>query len=316
MARHLILEVVRQAQGAADRADQQQGDADGSAARSCRQTAWVQLERGFYGQPQRASINPTVAMSRCFVHRRIGIQGGMTGHCLSWRPPSVRVMPSPLPNALLSQPLHLDPGADLRRSLEQLALERGASGFALSVVGNLSQACFQCPGKAAPTVLRGELEIITLSGTLSPQGVHLHLSFSDADCRVWGGHLEPGSLVLKGADLLVGWLAAAAVPPQAPVGADGEQRQAPGAAGSERPRLEIAVLPGCPYSARALRMLRTLAIPHRVENVSSDVQRSQVASRSGASSFPQLFLDGEPIGGYDALAELHGRGGLESLRTS
>jgi len=203
-----------------------------------------------------------------------------------------------------------------QRSLEQLALERGASGFALSVVGNLSQACFQCPGKAAPTVLRGELEIITLSGTLSPQGVHLHLSFSDADCRVWGGHLEPGSLVLKGADLLVGWLAAAAVPPQAPVGADGEQRQAPGAAGSERPRLEIAVLPGCPYSARALRMLRTLAIPHRVENVSSDVQRSQVASRSGASSFPQLFLDGEPIGGYDALAELHGRGGLESLRTS
>ena len=48
----------------------------------------------------------------------------------------------------------------------------------------------------------GELEIITLQGTISPDGVHLHLSFSDASCQVWGGHLEHGTLVLRGADLL------------------------------------------------------------------------------------------------------------------
>jgi glutaredoxin len=29
---------------------------------------------------------------------------------------------------------------------------------------------------------------------------------------------------------------------------------------------------------------------------------------------PQISIDGTPIGGYDALAELHGRGGLEALR--
>jgi len=81
-------------------------------------------------------------------------------------------------------PIHLDAGSDLRASLEQLAALEGASGFVLSVVGNLSQAAFACPGQDEPTVLRGELEIITLQGTLSPQGVHLHLSFSDADCQV------------------------------------------------------------------------------------------------------------------------------------
>ena len=87
--------------------------------------------------------------------------------------------------------IHLGPGADLRKSLEELAQKEQAEGFVLSVVGNLSQAAFACPGSDQPTLLSGELEIITLQGT-SAQGVHLHLSFSDAECQVWG-HLEHGS---------------------------------------------------------------------------------------------------------------------------
>ncbi len=88
--------------------------------------------------------------------------------------------------------LHLEPGSDVRQSLEQLAAQEGGHGFVLSVVGNLTQASFQCPGEAHPTVLAGELEIITLQGTVAAQGVHLHLSFSDNACQVWGVHLEPG----------------------------------------------------------------------------------------------------------------------------
>jgi predicted DNA-binding protein with PD1-like motif/glutaredoxin len=244
-------------------------------------------------------------------------------------------------------PLHLEAGSDVRQSLEALAREQGATGYVLSVVGNLSAAVFQCPGKPAPTRLRGELEIITLSGTLSPEGVHLHLSFSDGDCRVWGGHLEPGTLVLRGADLLVGFLpvaapvspspapdergrlnagasAASAQPPARPSGRNRpavrqtavSQTAASQAAAGEgaQPRLEIAVLPGCPWSARALRMLRTLSIPHRVIRVESDAVRGEIQQRSGSSSLPQVFVDGEPIGGYDALAESHGRKELEPLR--
>lgn len=244
-------------------------------------------------------------------------------------------------------PLHLDAGSDVRLSLEALAREQGASGFVLSVVGNLSQACFQCPGRSAPTRLRGELEIITLSGTLSPEGVHLHLSFSDGDCRVWGGHLEPGTLVLRGADLLVGFLpavisgatslavstaAVSTAPGTASAASDEDRAQRnalrgdatthrAAASGSTRRDLphrdvpvEIAVLPGCPYSARALRMLRTLAIPHTVITVTTEAQRQELQQRSGSSSLPQMFIDGVAIGGYDALAERHGRGELEALR--
>ncbi|MBU6354057.1 MAG: DNA-binding protein, partial [Cyanobacteria bacterium REEB498] len=65
-------------------------------------------------------------------------------------------------------PLHLEAGADIRRSLEALAQHEGAEGFVLSVVGNLRRACFACPGKDQPTVLEGELEIITLQGTVGP----------------------------------------------------------------------------------------------------------------------------------------------------
>ncbi|MGL6135095.1 MAG: PCC domain-containing protein [Prochlorococcaceae cyanobacterium] len=189
-------------------------------------------------------------------------------------------------------PLHLDAGSDVHRSLAELAAAQQAAGFVLSVVGNLSQAAFQCPGQSTPTLVRGELEIITLQGTIAPAGVHLHLSLSDGNCEVWGGHLEPGTLVLKGADVLVGLLEGAEPASQAPTPAS-QRRQ--------EPRVQIVVARGCPYSARALRMLRTLAIPHSVQH-------------TDGGPVPQVFIDGMKIGGYDALADLHGRGELEPLR--
>ncbi|MCS5691199.1 DUF296 domain-containing protein [Cyanobium sp. FGCU-6] len=206
------------------------------------------------------------------------------------------------------QALKLGPGSDLRLSLEQLAIERNASGFVLGVVGNLARAAFQCPGQAGPTVLEGDLEIITLQGTVSPQGVHLHLSLSDGACQVWGGHLEPGTLVLKGADLLVGFLASADSSP--PVAAPLERPTTP----SAEPRVEIAVATGCPWSARALRLLRTLGIAHQVLLVEDAAGRQELERLSGHGGVPQVFIDGQWIGGYDALAELHGQGALEILR--
>ena len=191
-------------------------------------------------------------------------------------------------------PLHLEAGSDVRRSLEQLALEHNAGGFVLSVVGNLSQAAFACPGQSAPTVLAGELEIITLQGTISPDGVHLHLSFSDASCQVWGGHLEHGTLVLRGADLLVGLLS---------TGTSAAQSAALSSSASSEPRVEIAGRPECPFSRRALRMLRTLGIAF------VEIEPDETGP------VPQLYIDGVAIGGYNELAELHSRGELDALRS-
>ena len=199
-------------------------------------------------------------------------------------------------------PIKLAPGDDLRLCLEQLAREEQASGFVLGVVGNLSRAAFQCPGPPEPTVMEGDLEIITLNGTVSPTGVHLHLSLSDGACHVWGGHLEPGTLVLKGADVLVGWTESASPAVAATV------------ARSQSTRVEVAVLPTCPWSRRAVRLLRTLQIPHEVVSVEDDDTAQRFIERSGMRSFPQVFIDGDAIGGYDALSEWHSEGRLASLR--
>ena len=198
-------------------------------------------------------------------------------------------------------PLKLAPGSDLRLSLEELAQRDGISGFVLGVVGNLTKASFQCPGQAEPTVLEGDLEVITLNGTFSPESVHLHLSLSDGACQVWGGHLEPGTIVQKGVDLLIGVL---------------EQREGRPArqTAEAAPRIEIAVLPGCPWCSRALRILRTLDLPHTVTTVNDDAAFQAVQQRSGMTTFPQVFIDGSVIGGYDDLAAMQAAGELDALR--
>ncbi len=198
-------------------------------------------------------------------------------------------------------PLKLAPGSDLRLSLEELAQRDGISGFVLGVVGNLTKASFQCPGQAEPTVLEGDLEVITLNGTFSPEGVHLHLSLSDGACQVWGGHLEPGTIVQKGVDLLIGVL---------------EQREGRPArqTAAATPRIEIAVLPGCPWCSRALRILRALDLPHNVTTINDDAAFQAVQKRSGMTTFPQVFIDGSVIGGYDDLAAMQAAGELDALR--
>ena len=193
-----------------------------------------------------------------------------------------------------SLPLKLDPGSDLRLTLEEIGRDQVINGFVLGVVGNLTRAAFQCPGKAEPTVLEGDLEVITLNGTIGPNGVHLHLSLSDGACQVWGGHLEPGTLVQKGVDLLIGVL----------------DQTTP----SPRPRIELAVLPGCPWCERALRLLRTLDLPHTVISVNDDTTFEQCHARSGMRTFPQVFVDDQVIGGYDELSGLHASGELAQLR--
>ena len=199
-------------------------------------------------------------------------------------------------------PLKLAPGSDLRLSLEALAQRDGISGFVLGVVGNLTKASFQCPGQAEPTVLEGDLEVITLNGTFSPEGVHLHLSLSDGACQVWGGHLEPGTIVQKGVDLLIGVLE------------QREGRPARQTAAAAAPRIEIAVLPGCPWCSRALRILRTLDLPHTVTTINDDAAFQAVQQRSGMTTFPQVFIDGSVIGGYDDLAAMQAAGELDALR--
>ena len=104
-------------------------------------------------------------------------------------------------------PLRLPPGADLRRALEVwMGDQQEQARCLISAVGSLSLAQLRFAGAAEATAIQGELEILSLSGTLSPDGAHLHIAVADSSGAVIGGHLCAGSLVRSTAELLIGLL--------------------------------------------------------------------------------------------------------------
>ena len=101
-------------------------------------------------------------------------------------------------------PLRLNPGDDLRAALEAaLAAHGGTAAFVLAGIGSLREARLRFAGRDASHHAIGDLEILTLSGTLGAGGPHLHASLSDADGRVFGGHVAPGCIVRTTAEILL-----------------------------------------------------------------------------------------------------------------
>jgi predicted DNA-binding protein with PD1-like motif len=104
-------------------------------------------------------------------------------------------------------PLRLQPGDDLRRALEAwMGEQEGQAGCVISAVGSLSMAQLRLAGAPEATAIRSDLEILSLAGTLSPDGAHLHIAIADSSGAVIGGHLCAGSLVRTTAELVVGLL--------------------------------------------------------------------------------------------------------------
>ncbi|MBC8008422.1 MAG: DNA-binding protein [Prolixibacteraceae bacterium] len=104
-------------------------------------------------------------------------------------------------------PLRLRPGQDLRAALEAALTEHAAgAAFVLQGIGSLSVAQLRLAGAERPTELRGDLEILTLAGTLASDSAHLHIAISDTQGRVLGGHVSAGCVVRTTAEILLAWL--------------------------------------------------------------------------------------------------------------
>ena len=104
-------------------------------------------------------------------------------------------------------PLRLQPGEDLRQALETwMGEQEELAGCVISGIGSLSVAQLRFAGAAEATTIQGELEILSLSGSLTPDGAHLHIALADSSGAVIGGHLCSGSLVRTTAELVIGLL--------------------------------------------------------------------------------------------------------------
>src|SRR5437660_1599827 len=91
--------------------------------------------------------------------------------------------------------LRLHTGDDLKLSLIDFVKQhRLKAAYVITCVGSLQKANLRLANKDKPTSFKGKFEIISLVGTLSPGGVHLHLGIADSSGKSIGGHLMDGCI--------------------------------------------------------------------------------------------------------------------------
>lgn len=101
----------------------------------------------------------------------------------------------------------LRPGQDLKEELDKLVQQqRIEAGAVLTCVGSLTDLTLRLANQDGPSRWQGHFEIVSLVGTLSTSGSHIHLSVSDSTGRTLGGHLLAGCKIYTTAEIVVGIL--------------------------------------------------------------------------------------------------------------
>lgn len=95
-------------------------------------------------------------------------------------------------------------GQDLYQSIEDYAREhRIAAGAVVSGVGCVSRWHLRDATGVRERSGEEDAEIVSLMGTVSERGCHLHVSFSREDLSAFGGHLLPGCIVNTTAEIVL-----------------------------------------------------------------------------------------------------------------
>lgn len=114
-----------------------------------------------------------------------------------------------LETSVRTLPVRLRPGDDLRRALESVVAAEGvAAAFVLSGIGSLRPAAIRLAGAQDAVRIDSDTELLTLSGSIAASGSHLHMSVSDPQGRVLGGHACYGCTVRTTAEVLLALLPA------------------------------------------------------------------------------------------------------------
>jgi predicted DNA-binding protein with PD1-like motif len=96
------------------------------------------------------------------------------------------------------------PGQDLKTEIEKKVADNGWKAVSVvTCVGSLNEANLRFANQSGGTKIAGKLEIVSLTGTLSPAGTHLHLAVSDSTGKTTGGHLLAGCPVYTTAEIVL-----------------------------------------------------------------------------------------------------------------
>lgn len=95
----------------------------------------------------------------------------------------------------------LTKGMDLKEEIEKYSINNNISGVLISSVGCLNKLVIRLADGKSILKKDGNFEIVSITGTLSPNGVHIHISVSDEFGNTIGGHLKDGCIVNTTAEI-------------------------------------------------------------------------------------------------------------------
>ena len=99
----------------------------------------------------------------------------------------------------------LKAGQDLFDEIETVVAEKNIeAGCVLSAVGSLTHATLRLANREHYSEYDGHFEIVSMTGTISVYGSHLHMSISDGNGKTIGGHLVPGCKIYTTAEMVLG----------------------------------------------------------------------------------------------------------------
>lgn len=103
-----------------------------------------------------------------------------------------------------SYAFRLKPGADLKIEINSFLKQHKIKAAAIvTCVGSLTDANIRFANRAEGTAFHGHFEIVSLTGVLSTNGSHLHISISDEKGNTIGGHLLEGCKIYTTAEIVV-----------------------------------------------------------------------------------------------------------------
>jgi len=101
----------------------------------------------------------------------------------------------------------LKPNQLLKEEIEKRAQDIRA-GVLLAIVGSLENANLRMAGATSGNQVvknfKGPFEIVAGTGTISQDGCHIHISVSDKEGKVIGGHLKDGCKIITTAEIVLG----------------------------------------------------------------------------------------------------------------
>lgn len=101
--------------------------------------------------------------------------------------------------------LRLYPGQDVKNEITDFTKKQQIkAGIVLTCIGSLSSARLRLADENVTKKLEEKFEILSLQGTLSQDGCHLHISISDSEGSVIGGHLLDGCIIYTTAEIVIG----------------------------------------------------------------------------------------------------------------